>query len=192
MQKHTLFEKVWDEHVVCVPDGRLPLLYIDLHLVHEVTSPQAFDGLRAANRRVRQPQRTIATVDHNIPTTPRGTPITDPIALRQIDAPWRTQRRMKMGERSGRRAPHGAEGSGLFDPLPRPADGAYLFSEQSEPLFEILLMFLPELRIARGAVYLAAFVPPLVDFHARPLVMGADLHLTWRHNKEILSDHSTK
>ncbi|MBZ5719832.1 MAG: 3-isopropylmalate dehydratase large subunit [Acidobacteriia bacterium] len=86
MQKHTLFEKVWDEHVVCVPDGRLPLLYIDLHLVHEVTSPQAFDGLRAANRRVRQPQRTIATVDHNIPTTPRGTPITDPIALRQIEA----------------------------------------------------------------------------------------------------------
>ena len=86
MQKHTLFEKVWDEHVVCVPDGRLPLLYIDLHLVHEVTSPQAFDGLRAANRRVRQPQRTIATVDHNIPTTPRGTPITDPSALRQIEA----------------------------------------------------------------------------------------------------------
>ena len=54
--------------------------------MHEVTSPQAFDGLRAANRRVRQPQRTIATVDHNIPTTPRGTPITDPIALRQIEA----------------------------------------------------------------------------------------------------------
>jgi 3-isopropylmalate/(R)-2-methylmalate dehydratase large subunit len=86
MPKRTLFEKVWDEHVVCVPDGRLPLLYIDLHLVHEVTSPQAFDGLRAANRRVRQPQRTIATVDHNIPTEPRGTPITDPIALRQIQA----------------------------------------------------------------------------------------------------------
>ncbi len=82
----TLFEKVWDEHVVSEPAGRLPLLYIDLHLVHEVTSPQAFDGLRAAGRRVRQPQRTIATVDHNIPTEPRGTPITDAIAARQIDA----------------------------------------------------------------------------------------------------------
>jgi 3-isopropylmalate/(R)-2-methylmalate dehydratase large subunit len=81
----TLFEKVWDEHVVCVPPGRPPLLYIDLHLVHEVTSPQAFDGLRSADRRVRQPQRTVATVDHNIPTEPRGTPITDPIAARQIE-----------------------------------------------------------------------------------------------------------
>jgi 3-isopropylmalate/(R)-2-methylmalate dehydratase large subunit len=82
----TLFEKVWDEHVVCSPDGRLPLLYIDLHLVHEVTSPQAFDGLRAAGRRVRQLHRTVATVDHNVPTEPRGTPITDPIAARQIQA----------------------------------------------------------------------------------------------------------
>ncbi len=84
--KRTLFEKVWDEHVVCSPAGSLPLLYIDLHLVHEVTSPQAFDGLRAAGRKVRQPQRTVATVDHNIPTEPRGTPITDPIAARQIEA----------------------------------------------------------------------------------------------------------
>jgi 3-isopropylmalate/(R)-2-methylmalate dehydratase large subunit len=84
--KRTLFEKIWDEHVICNPPGRLPLLYIDLHLVHEVTSPQAFDGLRAAGRKVRQPQRTLATVDHNIPTTPRGTPITDPIAARQIEA----------------------------------------------------------------------------------------------------------
>src|SRR5258708_6261057 len=82
----TLFEKVWDEHIVCEPAGRLPLLYIDLHLVHEVTSPQAFDGLRAAGRPVRQTKRTIATVDHNIPTEPRGTPITDPIAARQIEA----------------------------------------------------------------------------------------------------------
>ena len=84
--KRTLFEKVWEEHVVCVPSGQPPLLYIDLHLVHEVTSPQAFDGLRAAGRRVRQPQRTVATVDHNIPTEPRGTPILDPIAARQIAA----------------------------------------------------------------------------------------------------------
>ena len=82
----TLFEKVWDSHLVCEPAGGSPLLYIDLHLVHEVTSPQAFDGLRAAGRRVRQPQRTVATVDHNIPTTPRGLPITDPIAARQINA----------------------------------------------------------------------------------------------------------
>jgi 3-isopropylmalate/(R)-2-methylmalate dehydratase large subunit len=84
--RRTLFEKVWDEHVVCEPAGQLPLLYIDLHLVHEVTSPQAFDGLRANGRQVRQPQRTVATVDHNIPTTPRGLPITDPIAARQIEA----------------------------------------------------------------------------------------------------------
>src|SRR5499433_4081706 len=82
----TLFEKVWDDHVIPSAAGRLPLLYIDLHLIHEVTSPKAFDGLRAAGRRVRQPQRTVATVDHNVPTEPRGTPITDPIAARQIEA----------------------------------------------------------------------------------------------------------
>ena len=86
MAPRTLFEKIWDEHVVCVPSRQLPLLYIDLHLVHEVTSPQAFDGLRAAGRQVRQPKRTFATVDHNVPTEPRGTPITDPIAARQIEA----------------------------------------------------------------------------------------------------------
>jgi len=80
----TLFEKVWDAHVVTEPTGRSPLIYIDLHLVHEVTSPQAFEGLRVAGRRVRQPRRTVATVDHNIPTEPRGTPITDPIAALQI------------------------------------------------------------------------------------------------------------
>src|SRR5215467_755515 len=85
-EPRTLFEKVWDEHVVTQPEGQAALLYIDLHLVHEVTSPQAFDGLRAAGRKVRQTQRTIATVDHNIPTEPRGTPITDPIAARQIEA----------------------------------------------------------------------------------------------------------
>src|SRR5664279_5377937 len=82
----TLFEKVWDRHVVAAPEGQSALLYIDLHLVHEVTSPQAFDGLRANGRRLRQPLRTVATVDHNIPTTPRGLPITDPIAARQIEA----------------------------------------------------------------------------------------------------------
>jgi 3-isopropylmalate/(R)-2-methylmalate dehydratase large subunit len=82
----TLFEKVWEAHLVTEPTGRSPLIYIDLHLVHEVTSPQAFDGLRAAERPVRRPERTVATVDHNVPTEPRGTPITDPIAARQIEA----------------------------------------------------------------------------------------------------------
>src|SRR5690242_58724 len=81
----TLFEKVWDDHVVSAPSGQSPLLYVDLHLVHEVTSPQAFDGLRAAGRKVRAPERTISTVDHNIPTEPRGTPILDPIARKQIE-----------------------------------------------------------------------------------------------------------
>src|SRR5437868_3884918 len=82
----TLFQKIWDEHIVCEPSGGNPLIYVDLHLVHEVTSPQAFDGLRAEGRKVRQPLRTVATVDHNIPTTPRGIPITDTIAARQISA----------------------------------------------------------------------------------------------------------
>jgi 3-isopropylmalate/(R)-2-methylmalate dehydratase large subunit len=82
----TLFEKIWDAHLVAHPPGRSSILYIDLHLVHEVTSPQAFDGLRSAGRKVRQPSRTVATVDHNIPTEPRGTPITDLIAAKQISA----------------------------------------------------------------------------------------------------------
>src|ERR1700681_1215203 len=85
-QKKTLFEKIWDAHLVAEPAGRSPILYVDLHLVHEVTSPQAFDGLRAAGRKVRQPSRAVATVDHNIPTEPRGTPITDLIAAKQISA----------------------------------------------------------------------------------------------------------
>src|SRR5437588_11025501 len=84
--KRTLFEKIWDAHLVAQPSGRSPIIYIDLHLVHEVTSPQAFDGLRAAGRTVRRPLRTVATVDHNIPTEPRGTPITDLVAARQIAA----------------------------------------------------------------------------------------------------------
>ena len=78
--KRTLFEKIWNAHKVTEPSGRSPIIYIDLHLVHEVTTPQAFDGLRAAGRKVRQPERTVATVDHNIPTEPRGTPITDLIS----------------------------------------------------------------------------------------------------------------
>jgi 3-isopropylmalate/(R)-2-methylmalate dehydratase large subunit len=81
----TLFEKLWDAHVVREFAGQPTLLYIDLHLVHEVTSPQAFDGLRAAGRRVRRPDLTVATVDHNVPTTDRSLPITDPIAAKQIE-----------------------------------------------------------------------------------------------------------
>ncbi|MBA3442522.1 MAG: 3-isopropylmalate dehydratase large subunit [Pyrinomonadaceae bacterium] len=82
----TLFEKLWDDHVVCEPAGTPALLYIDLHLVHEVTSPQAFDGLRAAGRGVRRPDLTVATADHNVPTTDRSLPISDAIAAKQIEA----------------------------------------------------------------------------------------------------------
>jgi 3-isopropylmalate/(R)-2-methylmalate dehydratase large subunit len=82
----TLFDKLWEDHVVCEPEGKPALLYIDLHLVHEVTSPQAFDGLRVAGRNVRRPDLTVATIDHNVPTTARSLPITDPIAAKQIEA----------------------------------------------------------------------------------------------------------
>jgi 3-isopropylmalate/(R)-2-methylmalate dehydratase large subunit len=81
----TLFEKIWDAHVVRAAENQPALLYIDLHLVHEVTSPQAFDGLRTANRHVRRPDLTIATIDHNVPTTDRSLPIEDPIAAKQIE-----------------------------------------------------------------------------------------------------------
>src|SRR6266852_2451704 len=81
----TLFEKVWDAHVVRAAPHEPALLYIDLHLVHEVTSPQAFDGLRVADRGVRRPDLTIATIDHNVPTTDRSQPIADPIAAKQIE-----------------------------------------------------------------------------------------------------------
>ena len=81
----TLFEKVWDQHVVVSPEGEPTLLYIDLQLVHEVTSPQAFEGLRLAGRTVRRADRSVATVDHNVPTTIEGRlNIVDQIAARQI------------------------------------------------------------------------------------------------------------
>ena len=80
----TLAEKVWDAHVVRRADGEPDLLYIDLHLVHEVTSPQAFDGLRAAGRPVRRTDLTIATEDHNIPTIEVDKPIADPVSREQI------------------------------------------------------------------------------------------------------------
>ncbi|MCU1495426.1 MAG: 3-isopropylmalate dehydratase, large subunit [Acidimicrobiaceae bacterium] len=84
----TLSEKVWDSHVVHTGDGAKEpdLLYIDLHLVHEVTSPQAFEGLRLAGRRVRRPDLTVATADHNVPTTNIDKPVADPISHRQLEA----------------------------------------------------------------------------------------------------------
>ncbi|MCL4422196.1 MAG: aconitase family protein, partial [Actinobacteria bacterium] len=92
----TLIEKVWDRHVVSTASGTRnqgsagdgsdqALLYIDLHLIHEVTSPQAFDGLRLANRRVRRPDLTVATADHNVPTADIDRPISDPISARQLE-----------------------------------------------------------------------------------------------------------
>lgn len=86
MAPQTMFEKIWDKHVVVQETGKPAVLYIDLHLVHEVTSPQAFDGLRLANRQVRRPDLTVATADHNVPTWSRDLPITDEIAKKQIDA----------------------------------------------------------------------------------------------------------
>ncbi|QDU60070.1 3-isopropylmalate dehydratase large subunit [Planctomycetes bacterium Pan216] len=84
MPARTMFEKIWDTHLVHQESGRPALLYIDLQLVHEVTSPQAFEGLRLAGRKVRQPGRTFATMDHNVPTTDRSLPILDPIAKQQM------------------------------------------------------------------------------------------------------------
>ncbi len=81
----TMFEKIWDDHVVHAEDGKQTILYIDLQLVHEVTSPQAFEGLRLAGRKVRRPERTVATPDHNVPTTDRSLPILDPVSKTQID-----------------------------------------------------------------------------------------------------------
>ncbi|GAA3179365.1 hypothetical protein GCM10020255_072560 [Rhodococcus baikonurensis] len=82
----TLAEKVWDDHVVVKGEGQDPdLIYIDLHLVHEVTSPQAFDGLRLAGRQLRRPDLTIATEDHNVPTIDIDKPIADPVSKTQVD-----------------------------------------------------------------------------------------------------------
>ncbi|MCL6649109.1 MAG: 3-isopropylmalate dehydratase large subunit [Chloroflexi bacterium] len=84
MAPKTLFEKIWDAHVVHDEPGKPTLLYVDLHLIHEVTSPQAFEGLRLAGRRVRRPELTLATVDHAVPTWSRDLPVTDEIAAKQI------------------------------------------------------------------------------------------------------------
>ncbi len=81
----TLFDKIWDAHVVHHATGKPAIIYIDLHLVHEVTSPQAFAGLRLTGRRVRRPELTVCTVDHNVPTWSRSLPITDPVSKAQIE-----------------------------------------------------------------------------------------------------------
>jgi len=85
MSSKTLFEKVWEQHVVAEPEGEPTLIYIDLQLLHEVTSPQAFEGLRLAGRKVRRPDRSVATVDHNIPTTLEGRlNVLDQTAVKQM------------------------------------------------------------------------------------------------------------
>ncbi|MGH2370099.1 MAG: aconitase family protein, partial [Chloroflexota bacterium] len=80
LQPKTLFEKIWDAHVVREAPGEPALLYIDLHLVHEVTSPQAFESLRLSGRKVRRPDLTVATMDHNVPTWDRKLSVTDEIS----------------------------------------------------------------------------------------------------------------
>ncbi|WP_213583259.1 3-isopropylmalate dehydratase large subunit [Paenibacillus sp. J2TS4] len=84
MSKKTMYEKIWDNHVIHQEEGKPGIIYIDLHLVHEVTSPQAFEGLRLAGRKVRRPDLTFATMDHNVPTKDRFN-IKDPISKQQID-----------------------------------------------------------------------------------------------------------
>ncbi|MEE9284941.1 MAG: aconitase family protein, partial [Dehalococcoidia bacterium] len=85
MPLKTMFEKIWEAHLVHEDPGQPAPLYVDLHLVHEVTSAQAFEGLRISGRPVRRPDLTVATVDHNVPTTDRSLPIADEISRRQID-----------------------------------------------------------------------------------------------------------
>src|SRR5262245_55249259 len=81
----TLYQKIWEKHVVHQEPGEASILYVDAHLIHEVTTAQAFEGLRLAGRKVRCPERTFATADHNVPTWSRDLPITDPVARIQIE-----------------------------------------------------------------------------------------------------------
>ncbi len=85
MAPRTVFEKIWDSHIVVEESGRPSLIWVDRHLVHEVTSPQAFEGLRLAGRRVRRRDLTFATVDHNVPTTDQSLPIEDPTSAKQVE-----------------------------------------------------------------------------------------------------------
>src|SRR5260370_12735333 len=84
-QPRTLFDKIWDSHVIAPQGEGTYLIYIDLHLIHEVTTPQAFEGLRAAGRKVRRPDATIAVCDHNIPTSNRSAGIDEPESKLQVD-----------------------------------------------------------------------------------------------------------
>ena len=86
MKPRTLFEKIWDKHLIASIDAETNLLFIDMHLIHEVTSPQAFDSLRISNRKVKFPELTLATVDHGVPTSNRALGIKDPLSKKQIDA----------------------------------------------------------------------------------------------------------
>lgn len=85
MRSKTMFEKIWDAHIVHEVPGETTILYIDTHLVHEITTPQAFEGLRITGRKVRRPDLTFATMDHNVPTTDRSLPIQDEIAAKQME-----------------------------------------------------------------------------------------------------------
>ena len=85
MKPRTLFEKIWNDHVVHAQDDGTCLIYIDRHLVHEVTSPQAFEGLRMAGRGVRRVENTLAVMDHNVPTTDRSVPIEEEMSRIQVD-----------------------------------------------------------------------------------------------------------
>ena len=85
MTPKTMFEKIWDAHIVHEIPGETTILYIDTHLVHEITSAQAFEGLRLTGRKVRRPDLTFATMDHNVPTTDRTLPIQDQIAAKQME-----------------------------------------------------------------------------------------------------------
>src|SRR5271163_5071419 len=86
MAARTLYEKIWDAHVVREEPGQPTLIYIDRHLIHEGTSPQAFAGLKAAGRKVRRPELTFAVIDHSVPTKNRDLPIMDAAAAGQFDA----------------------------------------------------------------------------------------------------------
>ena len=84
LQPRTIIDKIWDSHVVAEQADTPAVIYIDLHLIHEVTSPQAFSGLRQRGLQVRRPQQTVATIDHSVPTTPLDVPIYDQMAAAQI------------------------------------------------------------------------------------------------------------
>src|SRR6202162_6029296 len=85
MKPKTMFEKIWEAHLVHEEAGKPSLLYIDRHLVHEVTSPQAFEGLRLSGRKIRRTELTFATMDHNVPTSDRSLPVEDPISAIQME-----------------------------------------------------------------------------------------------------------